>query len=126
MANWSRRLPAAGCGLLLFASLLGCQQVSETQLLGLWTAETVVQEQDTVDLDLEFVRLYFGHDTFVYTYTMRDTLRGNYKVDQPLLVLYVDSPHRDTLRLEIARYQSSDLLLKMHHEGKERLVTFRR
>ncbi|MCB0689772.1 MAG: lipocalin family protein [Saprospiraceae bacterium] len=109
-----------GCFL---GAVLGCQSLSTETLQGQWKASTVVEEGDTLDLDLKHVVLTFKGDEFKYRHTQRDSLMGNYDLAKGLLNLYVKDPSLDTIIIELNDIHPSAIVLRMNHDGKERLVT---
>ena len=103
--------------------LCACHDLSPDALEGNWKATTVVEEGDTLDLDLKNVTLGFSGNNFKYQHTQRDSLEGTFAISKGLINLYVQNPGMDTIVLQINDLESSSLILRMNHEGKERLVS---
>lgn len=109
--------------IILSFLIFSCQPLSREALEGDWEAITVVEEGDTLDLDLTNVSLTFDRDRFKYRHTQRDSLSGVYELSKDLIELFVDSPGVDTIVIQVSDLQAASLVLRMNHEGKERLVT---
>ncbi|NND32109.1 MAG: lipocalin family protein [Saprospiraceae bacterium] len=104
--------------------VLACQQHSPEALTGSWKAISVVEENDTLDLDLSNVNLTFNSDMFLYQHTQKDSMRGTFSLKRGLINLYVQKPEGDTIVIQLTELTDSELILRMNHEGKERFVTF--
>ena len=108
--------------LLIFMGI-SCQQYSSDALAGTWKAVHVVEENDTLDLDLSNVKLTFDAKHFRYRHTLRDSMSGTFDLTRGLINLYVQNPEKDTIIIQLSELTDEDLVLRMNHEGKERFVT---
>lgn len=117
------RLIKAISVIIMLSVILTCQSVSSEALQGEWRAATVVEEGDTLDLDLRNVQLVFSGDNFNYQHTQRDSMSGKFDLSRGLIKLYVDNPSTDTIIIQLNDIHPGSLELRMNHEGKERLVT---
>jgi hypothetical protein len=120
MDNWIFRL------VILFTCCywIACTQYSPELLIGTWKASTVVEEGDTLDLDLSNVELSFElENDFIYQHTQRDSMSGKFKLDGALINLFVEVPQKDTIIIQLSELKDNALTLRMNHEGNERLVT---
>ena len=92
--------------------------------MGYWKASSVVEEGDTLDLDLSNVKLVFDQPAdFIYQHTQRDSMSGSFSLEGALINLYVGSPQKDTIVIQVNELNERTLTLRMNHEGRERLVT---
>jgi hypothetical protein len=108
-------------GILL---LPACREYTSEALTGSWRASSVVEEGDTLDLDLANVFLDFTEDRqFHYQHTQLDSLSGVFKLSDGLINLYVLSPSPDTIIIQLADLTDKSMILRMNHDGRERLVT---
>ncbi|MCB0666572.1 MAG: hypothetical protein KDC80_12140 [Saprospiraceae bacterium] len=112
--------------LLCTTFLLSCQSLSEEAIQGEWKARSVIEEGDTLDLDLSNVHLTISEDNFKYRHTQRDSLSGKFDLSKDLIELYVAVPRIDTIVIQVVDLAASSMVLRMNHEGKERLVTMNR
>lgn len=106
--------------------LISCQSLTEEAIQGEWKARSVVEEGDTLDLDLSNVHLSIKDDNFKYRHTQRDSLSGKFDLSKDLIELYVAAPRIDTIVIQVVDLGASSMVLRMNHEGKERLVTMNR
>jgi hypothetical protein len=103
---------------------LACEHHSPEALTGDWRADVVVEEGDTIEMDLASVSLSFTQDQhFKYKHTQRDSLAGSYNLSKGLIKLFVTDPATDTIIIQLANLNENSMILRMNHEGKERLVT---
>jgi hypothetical protein len=109
---------------LLIWTCCSCGDHSPQALTGDWRAEMVVEEGDTLEMDLSNVTLNFTEDqNFKYKHTQRDSLSGNFNLSKGLIKLFVDEPIMDTIIIQLSNLNEKSMILRMNHEGKERLVT---
>ena len=102
--------------------LTACNGSREDMLLGKWQATAILEEGDTIDMDLSEVSLRFDEDgTYQYTSTL------NYKEDGYYFVEYQFLYTRDTLAGEseqkavrISTLSQDSLVLDMEEGGKPR------
>ncbi len=110
--------------LLGISLLLACRDHSSEALTGSWRANSVVEEGDTLDLDLANVFLDFTKDRhFHYKHTQLDSLSGTFKLADGLINLHVLSPSADTIIIQLMDLTDESMILRMNHDGRERLVT---
>ena len=110
--------------IILFVYGSGCKDPSPDALVGLWKAREVIEDGDTLELDLTNVYLDFQTDqNFKYRHTQRDSLAGTYELKKGLIRLYVSNPLHDTIIIQLTDLRPESLVLRMNHEGKERFVT---
>ncbi|MBK8506563.1 MAG: hypothetical protein IPL46_32825 [Saprospiraceae bacterium] len=109
---------------LLLWACISCGEHSPDALIGDWRADLVVEEGDTLEMDLANVTLRFTEDRyFKYKHTQRDSLSGSFNLSKGLIKLFVNEPVTDTIIIQISNLNDESMILRMNHEGNERLVT---
>ena len=113
-------------GLILALSLwcfAACQNISVEEIEGSWKAIKVLDEGDSIAVDLSVATLSLASDqTFNYQLTTREHLYGSYQIKSDLLQLHCENPP-DTIRVQILELTPEEMLLRMNHDGIERKIT---
>ncbi|GEM_PF-1874454 len=126
----SDRLWRFSIGVILFI-WAGCELFFPERLLeGQWQATVVLEEGDTLPVDVGQIRLIFddeGHYRYHSTLNYREA--GFYKLEGALLYTR-DTTHRDTVLERFVKVPvlttDSMVVLMRTREDKERLLRFRR
>lgn len=113
---------------LLFSFVgIACRSMTVDDVVGTWEAYEVMQEGDTLNLDLEHVVLKVNEGgEFLYTHSSRDTMSGNLSIDKGLIHLEVAHPSAEILLIQLQDLDSESMTLRMNHDGKERIVSLSR
>ena len=107
----SVRLKALVC--LASSFWIACEEYSPELLLGTWRASTVIEEGDTLDLDLSNVKLAFNESTdFIYKHTQRDSMIGKFKLEGALINVFVGAPQQDTIIIQVSQLDKEMLVVR--------------
>lgn len=121
-AGFIRYSLAAAC------ALAACGRDYGAELAGAWRATTLLEEGDTVAVDLSDVGIAFRPGgRYVYTSTLDHEEQGTYRVDGALLLTTPEG--QDTIAdrpVEIALLERDVLHLNMQEGDKARVLQFER
>jgi hypothetical protein len=117
-----------GSVLILSIILWGCQPYSSADLAGRWQATHLMEEGDSIAIDLSEVHFTFDEEggyTFVSTLAYSEA--GAYRLDGPYLFT-TDTLHApvEEKAVEIKQLANDSLILLMNDKGRDRVLTLRK
>lgn len=113
-------------------AIISCQndqKVDKTALLiGQWQATALVEEQDTLGIDLQAVQLHF-HPRQKYNFhgTLKEIEAGTYRIQKDLLFTkdtLINPPHEKVVK--ILKLTADSLQLEMQDKDKTRILDLRK
>ena len=110
------------------ATLGACRADQTPELFGTWQAEVLIEDGDTVDVDLENVSLAFAPDlNYLYTSTLDYVEPGTYRLDGGVLYTLPEGSDAGAARkVKVELLDSARLHILMNDAGKLRRLEFAR
>lgn len=104
--------------------LSSCSSVEEDLLVGDWQATEIIEEGQTLPVNLEEIKLSFGsNDFYLFNSTLNYEEAGSYFLDSKYLFTTDTVNHASSEKaVEVIKLTSDSLVLKMNDSGKERLL----
>lgn len=117
---------------LLCSFIISCQQETQEDkkalLIGQWQATNLLEETDTLGIDLNAVQLEF-HTTKQYSFhgTLNELEAGTYRIQKDLLFTkdtLSQPPHEKVVK--ILKLNTDSLQLEMRDKDKKRILDLRK
>lgn len=108
---------------LLISLIYSCSPIDDNLLLGEWQAAALLEEGDSLAVDVQEITLSFNDDMYHYTSTLNYRESGNYFVNERYLFT-IDTINQASSEkaVEIQLLSADSLHLRMQESGKERLL----
>ena len=104
-----------------------CGSDRTSELLGTWRATTLIEEGDTVDVNLDDVSLRFDSaGRYVYTSTLDYFEEGGFVLEDDILTTDPDVDTVGVQRVRVTTLDTSQLAFLMFDGGRQRILRFAR